>query len=52
VNGAEITRLADEWGTVGEHRTVWNAAGAVSGTYFVKLGVEGQFVAEAVQLIK
>ncbi|MDP8227827.1 MAG: T9SS type A sorting domain-containing protein [Candidatus Electryoneaceae bacterium] len=52
VNGAEITRLADEWQSAGSYRTVWEATGVPSGTYFIKLGVDGQGDTQAIQLIK
>ncbi len=52
VNGAEITRLADEWKSAGQYQTVWDAAGVASGTYFIKLGVDGQTDSKAVYLVK
>ena len=52
VNGSEITRLADEWRMGGEYRTIWNASGVASGTYFIKLGVEGQGNTKAIHLIR
>ena len=52
VNGAEITRLADDWRLAGSYRTAWNAIGIPSGTYFIKLGVDGQEVTHTVHLVK
>ncbi len=52
VNGAEITRLADEWKSAGQYRLAWDALGEASGTYFIKLGVDGQRDTQAIQLVK
>lgn len=52
VNGAEVTRLADEWRSAGTHQAVWDASGVTSGTYFIQLGVEGRGDVQTVRLIR
>ncbi len=52
MNGAEITRLADEWRDAGAYRTMWDANGIPSGTYVLNLNTSNLNTTKTINLIK
>jgi len=52
LTGTEITRLSKGWQIAGVYQTVWNAAGAPSGTYLIRLNGRNSGAARAIQLVR
>ncbi|MEM1042181.1 MAG: T9SS type A sorting domain-containing protein [Bacteroidota bacterium] len=52
VRGRRVATLADAEQAAGEHRVTWDAAGAATGTYLVRLSADGQQQTQSVTLAR
>ena len=42
----------DKWRTADQHRTIWDASGVTSGTYFIRLERSGNMETKRVHLVR
>jgi len=52
INGRTVEILESGMRTLGQHRLIWDGSGFVSGTYFVRLGANGEYFNRKVVLVK